>query len=80
MGLRYVSMEEKDIDVLALVLYSDVAQIGNFLCSYERLDRLQQNILCPSQSNSIDIPANGPQRDERMGWTKSAPHGCSRCR
>ena len=72
MGFRYISVEgieEKDIDVAALALYSDVEQIGYFSCSDEMLNRLQSNIVWGAKSNLVDIPTDCPQRDERMGWT-----------
>ncbi len=72
MGFRYVAITgigPEDLEVGALVLYSDVAQTGDFECSDPMLNRLQQNILWSSKSNFVDIPTDCPQRDERMGWT-----------
>ena len=72
MGFRYISVEgicEDNIEVSALALYSDVEQTGDFSCSNEMLNRLQQNIIWSSKSNFVDIPTDCPQRDERMGWT-----------
>lgn len=72
MGFRYVGVtgvEEGDIELTALALYSDVEQIGSFECSNELINRLQQNIVWSSKSNFVDIPTDCPQRDERMGWT-----------
>jgi alpha-L-rhamnosidase len=72
MGFRYISVEgigEADLQVSALALYSDLERTGDFACSNEMLNRLQQNILWSSKSNFLDIPTDCPQRDERMGWT-----------
>ncbi len=72
MGFRYISIAgiaKEDVDVTALVLYSDLEQIGDFECSDARINRLQQNIIWSSKSNLMDIPTDCPQRDERMGWT-----------
>lgn len=72
MGFRYISItgiEESDITVHALALYSDVRENGGFACSNAMLNRLQENILWSSKSNFMDIPTDCPQRDERMGWT-----------
>lgn len=72
MGFRYISItgiEEMDIDVSAIALYSDMDILGEFTCSNEQINRLQQNILWSSKSNFMDIPTDCPQRDERMGWT-----------
>ena len=83
MGFRYISVEgirQEDIEVTALTLYSDIKEIGNFICSDERINRLQRNILWSSKSNFVEIPTDCPQRDERMGWTGDiavfAPTAC----
>lgn len=72
MGFRYVSItgiEEKDIELKALELYSDMEQYGTFECSNEMINQLQSNICWSAKSNFVDIPTDCPQRDERMGWT-----------
>ena len=72
MGFRYVGVRgiaEEDIRLSALVLSSDMKQIGRFFCSDERLNQLQHNIQWGGRSNFVDIPTDCPQRDERMGWT-----------
>ena len=83
MGFRYISIsgiDEADVDVSALALYSDIERTGDFTCSNEMLNRLQQNIIWSSKSNFVDIPTDCPQRDERMGWTGDiavfAPTAC----
>lgn len=72
MGFRYISVEgidEKDIQVSGVALYSDLEQIGSFSCSNKMLNQLQSNIVWGAKSNLVDIPTDCPQRDERMGWT-----------
>ena len=72
MGFRYISVEGtklEDIEVYAYALYSDLDIIGDFKCSNQLINRLQDNIIWSSKSNFIDIPTDCPQRDERMGWT-----------
>lgn len=72
MGFRYISVEgiqKEDVEVSALALYSDMDRVGDFSCSNEQLNRLQENIIWSSKSNFMDIPTDCPQRDERMGWT-----------
>ena len=72
MGFRYVGVRgiaEADLELSALVLSSEMENIGSFTCSDERLNRLQQNIRWGGRSNFVDIPTDCPQRDERMGWT-----------
>ena len=83
MGFRYVAVRgvnEDSVEVRALALYSDLRATGEFGCSDERLNRLQENIVWSSKSNLMDIPTDCPQRDERMGWTGDiavfAPTAC----
>ena len=72
MGFRYISVEgieEKNLEVTGVALYSDLEQTGSFACSNEMLNQLQSNIVWGAKSNLVDIPTDCPQRDERMGWT-----------
>ena len=72
MGFRYVGVrgiKAEELKLTAMILYSDIKEIGSFRCSDERLNRLQQNIQWSARSNFVDIPTDCPQRDERMGWT-----------
>lgn len=72
MGFRYISISgisKENIEVSAWALYSDISTIGEFSCSNEQINQLQQNILWSAKSNFVDIPTDCPQRDERMGWT-----------
>lgn len=72
MGFRYIGIAgigSEDVEVSAFALYSDLARTGEFTCSNEKLNRLQENIIWSSKSNFVDIPTDCPQRDERMGWT-----------
>lgn len=80
MGFRYVrivGLEELDDSVLLKgftgeVMHSDMVQTGQFDCSDERVNRLQQNIVWGQRGNFVDIPTDCPQRDERLGWTGDA--------
>ena len=72
MGFRYVGVrgiEEDQLELTALALYSDVEDNGNFSCSNELINQLQNSIRWGAKSNFVDIPTDCPQRDERMGWT-----------
>lgn len=72
MGFRYVrveGIEEKDLELSAYALYSDIETTGEFECSNEDVSRLQKNIVWSGKSNFVEIPTDCPQRDERMGWT-----------
>ncbi|MFP7471434.1 family 78 glycoside hydrolase catalytic domain [Niallia taxi] len=72
-GFRYVRVTGHPTpiqteDITAVVLYSDMEMTGNFTCSDERLNRLQQNIQWSQKTNMLSIPTDCPQR-ERAGWT-----------
>lgn len=72
MGFRYISIsgiDEENVQVTASALYSDIDEIGEFTCSDQMINRLQQNIKWGAKSNFVEIPTDCPQRDERMGWT-----------
>lgn len=72
MGFRYISIEgieDSDVEVRAIALYSDIKDNGSFECSNEKLNKLQSNIRWGAKSNFVEIPTDCPQRDERMGWT-----------
>lgn len=73
-GFRYVRVKEFPGEVSldsfrGLVIHSDLRRIGNFECSDERVNRLYENIIRGQVGNSVDIPTDCPQRDERGGWT-----------
>jgi alpha-L-rhamnosidase len=62
-------------DVLTgVVVHSDMERTGHFSCSDPGVNRLYQNILWTQKANSIDVPTDCPQRDERMGWTGDAQY------
>ena len=72
MGFRYVGItdiDQKDLEIRAIVVYSDVESIGSFRCSNEDLNQLQSNLVWSGKDNFVDIPTDCPQRDERQGWT-----------
>jgi alpha-L-rhamnosidase len=76
-GFRYVEIEgfpgEPTTDSLTgIVIQSDVAPTGTFETSDALVNQLQHNIVWSQKGNSIDIPTDCPQRDEREGWTGDA--------
>jgi alpha-L-rhamnosidase len=83
-GFRYVELSglpagvtpQKDW-VTGVVLHSDLPTIGTFSASHARLNQLQSNITWGWRGNSLDIPTDCPQRDERMGWTGDAQVFCA---
>ncbi len=82
-GFRYVELSgfpvgtkpQKDW-VTGIVLHSDLKQVGKFESSHAKLNRLQANITWGWRGNSVDIPTDCPQRDERLGWTGDAQAFC----
>ena len=56
----------------ACVMHSDMRKTGDFHCSNEKVNRLQENISWSLRDNFFDIPSDCPQRDERLGWTGDA--------
>ena len=72
MGFQYVCVKGIRLgpeNLLFHVLSSDNEETGSFVCSDERLNRLQKNIVTSQTSNFLAIPTDCPQRDERCGWT-----------
>ncbi len=76
-GFRYVQVnglsEQPTRDLLtAIVLHSDTPAAFDFECSDPLLNQLHHNIQWGWKGNSVDIPTDCPQRDERLGWTGDA--------
>ena len=76
-GFRFVEVSGHNfmpeiVEVTGVVLHSDLARVGNFECSDALVNQLQQNIDWGWRGNSLDIPTDCPQRDERLGWTGDA--------
>ena len=82
-GFRYVELSglpagakpQKDW-VTGVVLHSDLPSTGAFASSHAKLNQLQSNIVWGWRGNSLDIPTDCPQRDERLGWTGDAQVFC----
>jgi alpha-L-rhamnosidase len=76
-GFRYVEISGypgklAPDDLRAIVVGSDMPQIGTFECSNADLNRLYQNIVWSQRGNFLSVPTDCPQRDERMGWMGDA--------
>ncbi|WRT68172.1 uncharacterized protein IL334_005147 [Kwoniella shivajii] len=56
-------------DVEAVVLQSSMERTGHFTCSHELINKLHENAVWSTIGNTIGIPSDCPQRDERLGWT-----------
>ncbi len=73
-GFRYAELDAPDgaVDpdsVSAVVLHSDLRRTGSFECSDPLVNRLHDNVVWSLRGNTVDIPTDCPQRDERLGWT-----------
>ena len=62
--------------VTGVVLGSDMERRGDFECSDALINQLQRNIDWGWRGNSLDVPTDCPQRDERLGWTGDAQAFC----
>lgn len=71
-GFQYSGAELKDIDVVAVVMHSDLESTGSFECAVEKVNQLYRNICWGQRDNFLEIPTDCPQRDERLGWTGDA--------
>lgn len=76
-GFRYICLDkypgEIDLNCFeAIPVYSDIKRTGSFVCGYDKLNKLYENIIWGQRDNFLDIPTDCPQRDERLGWTGDA--------
>jgi alpha-L-rhamnosidase len=79
-GFRYVKIEgypgqENGLPLenfVGEVIHSDMELTGEFECSDQLVNRLQQNIVWGQRGNFLDVPTDCPQRSERLGWTADA--------
>ncbi len=76
-GFRYVEVsgltEQPAPDFLTgVVLHSAAEKTGDFECSDALVNQLWRNIDWGWRGNSLDVPTDCPQRDERLGWTGDA--------
>ncbi|HVT76589.1 MAG TPA: family 78 glycoside hydrolase catalytic domain [Acidimicrobiales bacterium] len=74
-GFRYaeiIGVSPDDVEVEAVVVHSDLERIGTFECSDPLLNRLHANAVWGWRGNSVAVPTDCPQRDERLGWTGDA--------
>jgi alpha-L-rhamnosidase len=75
-GFRYLLVNGyNDIDnndVECYNAHSETTLIGNFTSSSAVLNQIQHNILWSQLSNSMSLPTDCPQRNERRGWMGDA--------
>ncbi len=76
-GFRYVEVTgypgrpEKDT-ITGVVVHSNMPEIGEFACSNDVINAVHRNLVWGLRSNTLSIPTDCPQRDERLGWTGDA--------
>jgi alpha-L-rhamnosidase len=80
-GFRYVEVagypgKASREMITGVVLTTDNPPTGTFECSDLLVNQLQCNIQWSWKGNSLDIPTDCPQRDERLGWTGDAQVFC----
>lgn len=76
-GFRYVSVTglqyKPDNSILTgEVISTSNQESGTFSCSDSLLNKLWKNILWTQCGNTMGVPTDCPQRDERMGWMGDA--------
>lgn len=71
-GFRYIRVsgmtDPKKEDFTAYILSTEKENIGSFVCSDERFNRLYKNIRYSQKNNMMSIPTDCPSR-EKAGWT-----------
>lgn len=75
-GFRYVEIsgyesEIKPEDFVAVAVYSDMGETGNFTCSNELINKLVNNSRWSMKGNFLDVPTDCPTR-ERSPWSGDA--------
>ncbi|MFC8903682.1 family 78 glycoside hydrolase catalytic domain, partial [Micromonospora sp. NPDC057140] len=84
-GFRYAELQGPPgvldgTGVAAVVVGSFLRRTGHFDCSDPLLNRLHANVVWSLRGNTVGIPTDCPQRDERLGWTGDiavfAPAAC----
>ena len=79
-GFRYIRIDAfpggaekaKLENFTAIAVYSDIKRTGYLSCSNNDLNQLFENVIWGQKGNSVDVPTDCPQRDERLGWTGDA--------
>ena len=71
-GFQYSGATLEDIEVVAIVMHSDLESTGSFECGVEKVNQLFSNVCWGQRDNFFEIPTDCPQRDERLGWTGDA--------
>lgn len=74
-GFRYVrictDVKFQQEDFTAIAVYSDMRQVGWFVCGHEGINRLFENTVWSMKGNFLEVPTDCPTR-ERTGFTGDA--------
>jgi len=72
-GFRYAEITGWDKvspnDIEGVVMQSAMERTGTFECSHPLINQLHSNVVWSTIGNTISVPTDCPQRDERLGWT-----------
>lgn len=72
-GFRYAEITGWDglslSDIEGVVMHSAMERTGSFECSHQLINQLHSNAIWSTIGNTISVPTDCPQRDERLGWT-----------
>jgi len=72
-GFRYVEVQGLTKpqlgQLIAELVQTEIPETFKFDSANPKLNRLVKNIQWSQRDNSLSIPTDCPQRDERMGWT-----------
>ena len=71
-GFQFSGSKLEDIEVVALVMHSELEVTGSFECGLPKVNQLYRNVCWGQRGNFLEIPTDCPQRDERLGWTGDA--------
>lgn len=75
-GFRYVEVTGAEpVAVSGVVAATDARQTGDFACSSALLTTVWQNVARTVRANTIGLPTDCIQRDERLGWLDDAENG-----
>ena len=59
-------------DARSCAVATDLERTGWFECSDGLLNRIAETIVASQRSNTVGVPTDCPQRDERLGWLGDA--------
>lgn len=79
-GYRYVKiLKDKNTKIISATtypVYNDIQFTSTFECSNKLMNDIHKITLTSMTSNTVSIPTDCPQRNERMGWTGDSQAFC----